>query len=94
MNHMPPSVPAIDSGTVTPAAMVGTSRRMNTATTPNTRAMLASNVYCTSATLARIVVVRSEMTDTPIPGGSQRISDGSRFMMPSTVSMTLAPASL
>ena len=33
----PASVPQIDSGTVTPAAMVGISRRMNSSTTSSTR---------------------------------------------------------
>ena len=61
MNHMPASVPQIDSGTVTAAAIVGSSRRMNTSTTISTSAMVISMVYCTSATEARIVVVRSEM---------------------------------
>ena len=94
MNHMPASVPLIDSGTVTAAARVGISRRMNTSTTSSTSTMVISMVYCTSSTLARIVVVRSEMTETWMSGGSHRISCGSRARRPSAVSMTLAPASL
>ena len=77
MNHMPASVPQIDSGTVTAAASVGTSRRMNTSTTSSTSAMVISMVYCTSSTLARIVVVRSEMTVSWMSGGSHAISCGS-----------------
>ncbi len=91
---MPASVPQIDSGTVTAAAMVGTRRRMNSRTTSSTRKMVMPRVYCTSATLARIVVVRSETTVTLMSGGSHAISCGSSARMPSAVSMTLAPASL
>ena len=91
---MPASVPEIDSGTVTAAARVGISRRMKTSTTISTRTMVISRVYCTSLTLARIVVVRSEITETWIPGGSQRMRVGSRARTPSAVWMTLAPASL
>ena len=94
MNHMPASVPQIDSGTVTAAATVGISRRMNSSTTSSTRAMVISRVYCTSATLARIVVVRSEMTVSLMSGGSQLISCGSSVLDAVDRSMTLAPASL
>ena len=94
MNHMPASVPLIESGTVTAAARVGISRRMKTSTTISTSTMVISMVYCTSSTLARIVVVRSEITETWMSGGSQRISCGSKARRPSAVSMTLAPASL
>ena len=44
MNHMPASVPQIDSGTVTAAARVGTSRRMKISTTSSTSAMVISSV--------------------------------------------------
>ena len=50
MNHMPASVPQIDNGTVTAAANVGISRRMNSSTTSSTRVMVISMVYCTSLT--------------------------------------------
>ena len=63
-NHIPTRVPQIDSGTVTAAASVATRRRMKISTTSSTRAILISNVVRTSRTLARIVVVRSEMTVT------------------------------
>ena len=43
-NHIAASVPAIDSGTVTPAATVGTSRRMNSSTTSSTSATVISSV--------------------------------------------------
>ena len=77
MNHMPASVPQIDSGTVTAAASVGISRRMNTSTTSSTSAMVISMVYCTSATEARIVVVRSEMMVSLMLAGSHSMSCGS-----------------
>ena len=91
---MPPRVPAIESGTVTAAATVGISRRMNISTTTSTSTIVISRVNCTSSTLARIVVVRSEMTETWMSGGSHRMSCGSKARTPSAVSMTLAPASL
>ena len=77
MNHMPPSVPQIDSGTVTAAAIVGTSRRMKISTTSSTSAMVISMVFCTSSTLARIVVVRSAVIVSLMSGGSHSISCGS-----------------
>ncbi len=94
MNHMPASVPQIDSGTVTAAARVGISRRMNSSTTISTSVMVISMVYCTSATDARIVVVRSEMMVSLMLAGSHCISCGRSCLMRSTVSMTLAPADL
>ena len=50
---------------------------MNISTTSSTSAMVISMVYCTSSTLARIVVVRSEITVTLMSGGSHSISCGS-----------------
>src|SRR5271154_3871539 len=94
MNHMPASVPQIDNGTVTAAANVGISRRMNSSTTSSTRVMVISMVYCTSLTDARMVVVRSEMMVSLMLAGSHSISCGSSALMRSTVSMTLAPADL
>ena len=82
------------SGTVTAAASVGTRRRMNTATTISTNAMLASSVHSTSSTLARMVVVRSEMVVTRMSGGIHASSCGSAARTRSTVSITLAPAVL
>src|SRR6476646_6375375 len=94
MNHMPASVPQIDNGTVTAAANVDISRRMNTNTTISTSAMVIIMVYCTSATEERMVVVRSAMTVSLILEGSHSMSCGSSCLMRSTVSMTLAPACL
>ncbi len=84
----------MESGTVTAAATVGTSRRMNIITTSSTRAMVSSSVICTSSTLARMVAVRSELTTTLMSGGIQARSWGSSALMRSAVSMTFAPATL
>ena len=67
--HIAASVPAMDSGTVTPAASVGTRRRMNSATTMMTSAMVTSRVIETSSTLARMVVVLSVSTSMRRSGG-------------------------
>ena len=87
-------MPAIDSGTVTPAAMVGTMRRMNSSTTSSTSPTVSSSVYCTSSTLARIVPVRSDKMVSLISGGIQDFSSGNTAFTLSTVSITLAPADL
>ena len=92
--YMAPSVPARDSGTVTAAASVGTSRRMNRATTASTNTTEISSVFSTSATLARIVVVRSLMVRTTMSGGNHASSCGNCACTRSTVSITLAPAVL
>ena len=92
--HISAQVPASDSGTVTPAAMVAASRRRNRNTTIITSAMVASSVSCMSSTLARMVVVRSDRTEISMSAGIQRLSSGSSSRMRSTVSMTLASACL
>ena len=60
--HITAQVPASDSGTVMPAAIVGVRRRRKTNTTSITSAIEMASVSCMSATLARIVVVRSDST--------------------------------
>ena len=92
--HIATKVPASDSGTVRPAATVAVSRRRNRNTTPITSAMVITRVACMSATLARIVPVRSVSTAISIPAGIQRRRSGSTALMRSTVSMTLASACL
>ena len=67
-SHIMPQVPASESGTVTPAAMVAAVRRRNTNTTSMTRTTVASRVSCMSRTLARMVWVRSETTEMSIAG--------------------------
>ena len=91
---MAASVPAMDSGTVTAAASVGTRRRMNSSTTSSTSATEISSEICTSSTLARMVLVRSEITVTLMSGGIQLSRCGSSALMRSAVSITLAPAIL
>ena len=93
-NHIAASVPARDSGTVTPAARVGTRRRMNSATTPSTSTTEIPRLVCTSLTEARIVAVRSDRMVRSISGGIQLCSSGSTARTLSTVSITLAPAAL
>ena len=93
-NHMPASVPAIESGMVTPAAMVSTVRCRKTITTASTSSTVMSSVNCTSSTLARIVVVRSVSVVTWMPLGISFMICGMSFCTPSTVWMTLAPGSL
>ena len=75
--HMAAQVPASDSGTVIPAAIVAAARRRNTNTTSITRQTVASSVSCMSATLARMVPVRSDSTEMSMPAGIQRLSSGS-----------------
>ena len=89
-SHIPAQVPASASGTETPAAIVGTSRRRNANTTTMTRKAVASSVNCMSATLARMVPVRSTSVEISIPPGSHCFNSGSSSRTRSTVSMTLA----
>ena len=92
--HITVQVPASDSGTVMPAAAVGVRRRRKTNTTSMTSAMEMASVSCMSATLARIVVVRSDSTLMSMPAGIQRCRSGSSAFTRSTVSMTLASGCL
>ena len=92
--HIIAQVPASDSGTVMPAAIVAATRRRNTNTTSMTRKMVASSVSCMSWTLARIVLVRSERTEMSMSAGIQRLISGISSRMRSTVSITLESAAL
>ena len=89
--HMAASVPAIESGTVTPAASVGVARRRNRNTTSITRAIVSSSVQRISSSEARMVSVRSLITSRSIAAGIQRRSSGRSSRTRSTVSTTLAP---
>ena len=89
-SHIPAQVPASASGTETPAAIVGVSRRRNANTTTMTRNAVASSVYCMSSTLARMVPVRSTSVEISTPPGSHCFNSGSSALTRSTVSMTLA----
>ena len=59
--------------------------------TITTRATVSRSVNCTSATAARMVVVRSAAMVTLIAGGIDASSRGSKALTLSTVSITLAP---
>ncbi len=76
--HIAAQVPASDSGTVMPAAMVEAVRRRNSATTIITRMTVAPSVSCMSCTLARMVWVRSASTEISRPAGTHCRSSGSR----------------
>ena len=67
--HISAQVPASDSGTVTPAAMVAAVRRRNRNTTSITSTAVAASVSCMSCTLARMVWVRSVSTEMSSPAG-------------------------
>ncbi len=84
-------MPTSDSGTVTAGIMVAQKLRRNMKITMMTRATVSSNVNCTSATDARMVWVRSEMTSTLTAAGIEAWSTGIISLTRFTVSMTLAP---
>jgi hypothetical protein len=65
--------------------------RRNMKITVTTSATVSSNVNCTSATEARMVWVRSEMTLILTAAGIEASSTGSLALTWPTVSMTLAP---
>ena len=75
-SHIIAQVPASDSGTVTPAATVVAARRRKTNTTSMTRMTVAISVSCMSNTLARMVLVRSDITVMSMPGEIQRLISG------------------
>ena len=92
--HIAAKVPAIESGTVTPAATVSVVRRRNRKTTSMTSAIEISRVCWISAIEARIVTVRSAMIENWMPAGTQRWISGRSAFTRSTVSITLASACL
>ena len=92
--HISAQVPASESGTVTPAAMVAAPRRRNRNTTIITSAIAITSVSCMSNTLARIVWVRSERISMSTPAGIHFLISGSIVRTRSTVSITLASADL
>ena len=93
-SHINAQVPASDSGTVMPAAIVGVARRRNRNTTSITSAIVPARVSCMSATLARMVPVRSDSTEMSMSAGIQRLISGIKARMRSAVSITLASACL
>src|SRR6202045_2953652 len=80
-----------DSGTVTAGMMVAQKLRRKRKITVTTSATVSINVNCTSATDARMVWVRSEMTETLTAAGIEASSTGIIALTRPTVSMTLAP---
>ena len=84
-------MPISASGTVTAGMTVAQKFRKNMKITITTSATISINVNCTSATDARMVWVRSEMTLTLTAGGIEASSTGSIALIRPTVSMTLAP---
>ena len=75
--HIAAQVPASDSGTVTPAAIVAAARRRNRNTTSITSTAVAASVSCMSCTLARMVEVRSVSTEICNAAGIHSRSSGS-----------------
>src|SRR5438876_11456644 len=65
--------------------------RRNRKITITTSATVSSNVNCTSETEARMVAVRSEITETFTAGGIEAWSTGNIALTLLTVAMTLAP---
>jgi len=86
--------PSSASGTVMLGMSVAQKLRRNRRMTSTTRAIVSPSVNSTSATEARMVVVRSRMVFTSIAGGIRAVSCGSWPLIWSTVSMTLAPGCL
>src|SRR3954469_8216062 len=80
-----------DSGTVTAGMTVAQKLRRKMKITMTTSATVRISVNCTSETEARIVSVRSAMTETLMAGGIDASSTGSIALTRFTVSMTFAP---
>ena len=88
---MTPKVPIRLSGNATAGISVARQLRRNRKITPTTSTIDRISVYCTSATLARIVSVRSETMVRPMPAGNARCRSGSAARMRLTVCTMLAP---
>ena len=88
---MTPNVPTSESGTTTPGMAVAHGSRRNTNTTSTTREIATRSVSSTSLMEARIVVVRSIITDRSMAPGITARSSGRSARRRSTVAMMLAP---
>ena len=88
---MAAQVPTSEIGTARLAISVarGLCRKAKITSTTSTTASTSS--ICTWCTEARMPVVRSDSTSTSIDCGRPAVSSGSRFLMASTVAITLAP---
>ena len=89
--YMTASVPTRDSGTERLGMIVAAVLRRKTKITSTTSTTASTSSNSTSATEARIVVVRSVRTSTSTAAGSAARNCGSRALIRSTTSMTLAP---
>src|SRR6202043_2769196 len=89
--YMTDKVPISDIGTDIAGITVPQNLRRKRRITPTTSPIVNSSVFWTSATLARVVCVRSDTVWILSDGGSEASSCGSAFLMASTVAMTLAP---
>ena len=88
---MTAKVPTIDTGTAIAGMTVGHTLRRNRKITITTSPIVSISVNCTSATEARMVVVRSEITEILMADGMDAWSCGSAAFTACTVSITLAP---
>ncbi len=88
---MTANVPTSDSGTATLGMTVAATLRRNRKMIITTSATASMSSNCTSRTDARMVTVRSVSITTSTAAGSDAESCGSRRLMRSTTSMTLAP---
>src|SRR5271168_618703 len=89
--YMTANVAIMDSGTDTLGISVAQNVRRNMKIVPTTNPIVISSVFRTSATEARIVLVRSDTTETLMAGGNDASSRGNSAWMWPTVSMALAP---
>ena len=89
--YITPKVPTSDSGTDRLGMIVAGMLRRNRKITSTTRATASASSICTSATEARMVVVRSVSTATSTDDGRAADSCGSSSFTRSTTSITLAP---
>src|SRR5207244_5192087 len=92
--YITPNVPSSESGTEILGMIVAQTFRRKTKTTRITRPMEIRIVYSMSAMDARIVVVRSTITDRLIDGGIDAFNKGSSAYTRSTVSMIFADGCL
>src|SRR4029077_6181705 len=89
--YMTAKVPTSDSGTERLGIKVADGLRRKTKITATTRTIASPSSNSTSATEARIVVVRSVSTVTSTDAGSEACSAGNIALILSTTAMTLAP---
>ncbi len=89
--YITPNVPTSESGTAMPGMIVAERLRRNRKMTITTSAMVSINSNSTSRTDARMVVVRSVMTRSFTPSGSDAWICGSRAVTVSTTPMMLVP---